>query len=270
MSDTSTLNPISRLTRDLASAAATLSDDEARFLVSAYYMMQEDRKRAYNQERALETAEKPHAIVSWLAEQSETLENQIKRALDKYTDSHPMGAWMRATVGIGPVISAGLLAHIDISKCPTVGHIWSFAGIAGTGQKKWVKGEKRPFNASLKTLCWKAGQSFMKFSGNENCYYGQVYRKRKELEVERNEAGLFAEQAAAGTARVSKSTEAYKHYAAGKLPPGHIDARARRYAVKLFLAHMHGHWHQLHFGTPAPLPYPVAHMGHVHVIPPPH
>jgi hypothetical protein len=104
----------------------------------------------------------------------------------------------------------------------------------------------------------------MKFSGDERCYYGREYRVRKEYEIERNEAGYNAEYAATRVSHVGKSTEAYKHYAAGRCPPGQIDARARRYAVKLFLAHMHGVWYERHFGKPAPKPYPIAILGHVH------
>jgi hypothetical protein len=53
---TEELEPIERLTKDLKEAAITLSDDEARFLVDAYYAMQENRKRTDNQVRALNTA----------------------------------------------------------------------------------------------------------------------------------------------------------------------------------------------------------------------
>jgi len=254
-------------------------------------------------------------------------------------------------VGIGPVLSAGLLAHIDMARCPTVGHIWQFAGIAGPvaepasryasyridfgteidpnkppsivladdreatpyfpdgptayvyritvgtqdaplatykgktlsettepvsceiqykylGQKPWEKGMKRPFNATLKVICWKIGQSFMKLSNREDCYYGRTYRDRKAYEIANNEAGILAEQAAKALPHFRKTTEAYKWYEKGMLPPAHIDARARRYAVKLFLSHMHGEWHEKFFGKPAPLPYPIAHLQHVHFIPP--
>jgi hypothetical protein len=260
---------VAKMSRDLRTAAATLSDDEARYLVDAYYTMQDDRKRAYAQQRTLDGAipkAEPSAVIGWLAEQSETLENQIKNTLDRYTIAHPMGSWMRGVVGIGPVISAGLLAHIDIEKAPTVGHIWQCAGIAGDGQKPWEKGKLRPFNAKLKTLCWKAGQSFMKFSGRNDCYYGTVYRDRKALEVANNTAGLFAAQAAVKVAKVAKTTDAYKFYSIGQLPPAHVDARARRYAVKLFLAHLHDAWYRQHFGKAPPLPYPIAILGHAHHI----
>ena len=243
-----------------------MSDDEARFLVDAYYMMQDDRKRANNQVRSLAEGHEPSAVLEWLAQQSSTLEDQIKRALDQYTQAHVCGAWMRSVYGIGPVLSAGLLAHIDITKAPTVGHIWRYAGLDPT--TKWNKGEKRPWNATLKTLCWKIGQSFMKFSNAEQCAYGRVYKHRKAYEIARNDAGGNAECAAGWVTRVGKTTEAYKHYAEGKLPPSQIDGRARRYAVKLFLSHLHGVWYELHFKVKPPLPYPIAQLDHAHLIEP--
>jgi hypothetical protein len=163
--------------------------------------------------------------------------------------------------GIGPVIAAGLMAHIDITKCPTVGHIWRFAGLDPT--LKWEKGQKRPFNGPLKTLCWKVGQSFMKFSGQAECQYGAIYRERKQYEIERNEAGGNA--AAAAEVLAAKPNHAQRAiYATGKLSPAQIDARARRYAVKLFLSHMHAVWYEQHFGTEPPLPYPIAILKHAH------
>jgi len=262
------LEPIERLSRDILTAARTLTDTEARFLVDAYYMMQEDRKRAHNQVRALGEDAEPNSVVQWLATQSQTLENQIKRGLDTYTDAHVMGSWMREVKGIGPVLSAGLLAHIDITKAPTVGHIWRYAGLDPT--VKWEKGHKRPWNATLKTLCWKIGQSFMKLSNDEECFYGQIYKRRKAYEIERNLAGGNAETAKTWLDKVGKTTEAHGHYAAGHLPPSQIDGRARRYAVKLFLSHLHGAWYWQHFKQLAPLPYPIAILNHVHMIESPH
>src|SRR4029434_5504960 len=258
--------PVKRLTRDIAKAAASLTDTEARYLVDAYYMMQDDRKRASSQVRALGDDAEPNSVLQWLADQSTTLEAQIKRALDQYTQAHLMGSWMRDVYGIGPVRSAGLLAHIDITKAPTVGHIWRFAGLDPT--LIWEKKMKRPWNAQLKVLCWKIGDSFVKFSGQEECIYGHVYLQRKTYEIERNESMGNKEVALERAAKVGKTTEAYKSYSIGKLPPAHIDMRARRYAVKLFLSHMHEVWYTKHFNCPPPLPYPLAHLGHAHKIEP--
>jgi hypothetical protein len=263
------LTPVLRLTRDLRSAAKILSDDEARFLVDAYYSMQEDRIRAAHQKRALSENNEPADVMAWLFDQREVLEKQVARALDAYSGANQVGTWMRSIVGIGPVIAAGLLAHIDITKAPTAGHIWRYAGLDPT--QSWEKGQKRPWNARLKTLCWKIGESFVKVSNNENDVYGKVYKERKELETAKNEAGEFAEQAKATLAKkkFGADTQAKKYYEQGKLPPAHIHARAKRYAVKLFISHLQHVWWEVATGEKPPKPYVLTHMGHAHYIEPP-
>ena len=262
------LESFTRLSKDIAVAAQTLSEGEARFLVDAYYAMQENRIRTHGQVRALNESEEPNSVLRWLASQNEGLEGQIKRALTRYAEAQPLGEWAMSVKGIGPVITAGLLAHIDITKAPTVGHIWRFAGLDPT--VAWEKKSKRPWNASLKRLCWIIGESFVKVSGYEDAFYGQVYVQRKAYEIGRNERGELAEQASAMLERkkFGKETEARKHYEAGRLSPAHIHARAKRYAVKLFLSHYHDTAYRLHFGEAPPLPYPVAILRHAHMIRP--
>jgi len=262
------LVPADRLTRDLKKAAALISDEEARFLVSMYYKAQDDRKRSRSQERELASAEvpKPNMVISWFAQQSELMEAEIQKALDAYTAAHPMGAWMRNITGIGPVLSAGLLAHIDIHKAPTASHIWRFAGLDPT--VTWGKGQRRPWNADLKTLCWKIGDSFMKQSFRDSCFYGKLYLERKEYEQRKNEAGDYAAQAAALVSKVGKDTVAYSHYIHGKLPPAQILSRAKRWAVKIFLSHLQAEWYRRTFKEEPPKPFAIAILGHAHMIEP--
>jgi hypothetical protein len=265
------LEPIVRLTRDLKDAAKTLGRDEARYLVDAYYMMQRDRIRADHQVRSLAEGAEPHSVLAWFGSQSATMENQIRRALDAYSDAHAVGEWSKSIMGIGPVIAAGLIAHIDIAKAPTVGHIWRFAGLDPS--VAWNRSEKRPWNASLKTLTWKIGESFVKVSGHDEDVYGHVYVQRKAEETAKNERGLFAEQARAKLERfkIGKDTDAYKAYSHGRLPPAHLHARAKRYAVKLFLSHWHHVAYEAQFKTAPPKPYILTpEGGHAHYMPPPH
>lgn len=260
------IETIRKLTADLKSATATLSDKEARFLVDAYYIIQEDRKRTGNQVRSM--GSEPHQLLAWFFSQNKMLEGQLKAALERYSDSKPIGRWMKSIYGIGPVISAGLIAHIDIKQAPTVGHIWRFAGLDPT--VTWEKGMKRPWNAGLKTLCWHVGQSFMKFSAQPDCFYGHLYRDRKDQEVARNEAGHNAARSAKLKERVGKSTDAYKHYSEGRFPPAHVDARARRWVVKLFLSHVQQVWWEMDTGEKPPRPYILTvEGGHAHEIKPP-
>src|SRR5262245_32058867 len=254
------LEPIKRLSRDLRKAASTLSTSEARFLVDHYYMMQRDRIRAAHQVRQLRDSGEPHEVLTWLNDNTGVLEASIKGALGVYAASQPVGKWAQSITGIGPVIAAGFLAHIDINKAPTVGHIWRFAGLDPT--IKWEKGKKRPYNARLKVLCWKAGESFKKFSGNDDCYYGRIYRLRKDYEVARNSGGENAEEAKKAIEIRKLTSEQKVHYEAGKLPPGRLDLRATRYAVKQFIADLHAYWYRHEFKKDPPLPYPIAILGH--------
>ena len=63
-------DPLERMKKDLREAAATLSDKEIRYLVDSYYIMQDDRKRAHNQVKALGDNIEPHSIIAWLATNS--------------------------------------------------------------------------------------------------------------------------------------------------------------------------------------------------------
>ena len=50
------------------------------------------------------------------------------------------------------------------------------------------------------------------------------------------------------------------------LPPAHIQARAKRYAVKIFLSHLFDVWYKLEKGQEPPKPYALAILGHAHEI----
>jgi hypothetical protein len=266
LNESELITSVDKLSRDLRVASRTLSDAEARFLVDAYYQMQANRIRSNNQVRQMDR--EPHEVLGWLAQQSALLEKSVQSALDIYSDTHPIGERIRSVVGVGPVIAAGLLAHIDINKCATAGAVWRYAGLDPT--LEWKKGQKRPFNASLKTLCWKLGESFVKFQNHKNDVYGKMYLERKNEEHLRNEAGNNADQAKAKLEKynIGKTTDAYKAYSQGRLPPAHIHARATRYAVKMFLSHLHEVWYEHEFGSPPPAPYAMAHAGHAHKIEP--
>lgn len=248
---------------DIRQAATTMTEDEARFLVDLYYQIQENRKAAGNQKRSLGNDE-PNTTINWTFDTMMLMESTIRKALDVYTDTQPMGQWAKSIVGIGPVISAGLLAHIDIAKAQTAGAIWRFAGLDPT--TKWEKKQKRPWNAQLKTLCWKIGESFVKVSGNQRDTYGKLYMQRKMIEARKNERGEYTDQAKQKLERfnIGKKTEAFKCYSQGQLPPAHIHARAKRWAVKVFLCHYFEEAYRLHWGKEPPEIYSIAMLGHVH------
>lgn len=260
---------LDKLNKDLREATRRLSTQEARFLVDMYYQVQDFRIAADGRTRALGESKEPNIFMGHIGIMFSTIEKQIKYALGGYVMDHKVGARLIKVCGIGPVIGAGLLAYIDIHKANTAGKIWSYAGLekGGGGRKK---GEKLKHNPDLKRLCWLLGECFVKVKGRDNAFYGKLYDQRKAYEQKKNEAGDYADQAKSilETKTFNKDTEAYKAYIQGKLPPGHIHARAKRYAVKMLLAHLQEVWYEAEFGVKAPVPYVIEHMGHVDYIPP--
>ena len=84
---------VEKLTSDLREAAATLSSREVRFLVDAYYIQQEDRKRTASQVRSMldPSSDEPHEVLRWLMNNTWALENHIKVALGEYVAASPIG-----------------------------------------------------------------------------------------------------------------------------------------------------------------------------------
>ena len=266
------MEPVVRMGRDLRTAAQTLSHQEARFLVDTYYQFQEDRIRASGRIRAMTESEEPHSVISWMEAQSSTMENQIKGALDRYSSAHPIGRWMKDIKGIGPVISAGYLANVDITRANTAGKLWAICGVS-PGRDKRVRGEKLSFNPALKRLTYLVGQSFKRLSTNdEDAYYRHVYDQRKAYEKAKNEAKDYADTAAhvLATKKFRDDTTAKAFYGQGMLPPAHIDNRAARYAAKMFLSDLQRAWWWHETGTAPPAPYPISIMGHADFIDAPH
>ena len=271
-------SPTIQLLSDVRDASKMISDQEARFLVDLYYQVQELRKTCRNQVLSMVTAAEakdtakgkaePTRVLRWFADSHASTEREIQYCLKKFAESRYMGIWAMKIMGIGPIIAAGLMAHIDIKKAPTVGHIWRFAGLDPT--LVWNKGQKRPFNAKLKTLCWKVGESFVKTMNRPTGFYGKLFQERKALEIQRNDAGEFKSQAEAQLMRfkIGKETDAYAAYSKGKLPKGHIHARAKRYAVKIFLSHWQAEAYRDHYGKEPPKPFAISHLGHAHMIEP--
>lgn len=293
MSNTSSdqvLTPLDKLNKDIKAAAKTMTPREARYLVDLYYQMQDNRIRAAGQIRSADSIDQPepHVTLDWVLAQSQGLENSIRNVMGEFAKHRIVGAWSQSICGIGPVISAGLIANISLKvwqcavsaegkpckydkpcsvactyeRVNTVSRIWRYAGLDPS--VRWLKGQKRPWNASLKRLCWLIGQSFVKVSNNQNDFYGKYYRNRKAIEIERNEQKTFAEQAeqALREKKIGKETDAYKAYAEGFLPKAHIQQRAERYAVKLFLSHWHQVAFRAEFETLPPRPYVLSQIGH--------
>lgn len=124
------------MSKDLKKAEVQIDSRQARFLVDTYYMIQEKRKRVGNQISALQKLGEPTESLELFFGINSQLEDFLRKMLDNFTDRHPMGEWMRGIIGIGPVLSAGILAHIQIDRTHCRGSIHRYAGLDPS--LKWV------------------------------------------------------------------------------------------------------------------------------------
>lgn len=257
--------------KDILAATVTLSDREARYLVDMYYTWQKTRIRQAHQIRTLSEGGEPNHILVYNMQQTMLMERQAATALDRYVRTRPEYPWLKAVCGIGPVISAGLSAHVRAAnpEITTAGKIWRYAGLDPT--VTWEKGQKRPWNASLKRLCFLMGCSFVKVKGRDSDFYGKLYERRKEYEAGKNERLEYADLATQTLATKNIQDEDTRHaYELGMLPAGRIHMRCMRWSVKIFLSHYHTVcWWQIHKRLP-PAPYAFSHLGHADYIAPPY
>jgi hypothetical protein len=230
--------------------------------VELYYDAQKLRIMHGNKERS----EGPGELVTWFSYWLELGEKVIQGKLKKWVESEKSPAeakWAYEQHGIGPVIAAGLAAHIDVTKAASVSAVWKFAGQAPGADRK-VKGQKLPYNARLKTLIWKTGESFVKVSGKEGATYGKLYAEFKTEEIKRNEAGQYREAAKRELATKKFKAEdsvTKQRLTEGKLSDGHLHSRAKRRAVKIFLSHYWVKGREAR-GLDVRAPYSIAVLGH--------
>lgn len=251
--------------RDLA---RSLHAAEAKSLVRYYYAIQKHRVACRLRAYALGQRGQPALVHKSLALSMERWEQIIQNVLDVYSMTQVPGQWARSVYGIGPVLASGLLAYVDPAKAKSPSAVWRFAGLDPT--LEWERGQRRPYCSDFKVLCWRIGESFVKFQNRPKCYYGRLYAERKEYEAQRNQDGAFADQAKEILSkRRFRDSTTKEWYERGMLSPGHISARARRWVVKLFLAHYWQVAYEDHYGEPAPKPYVISRLGHADYLPPP-
>lgn len=136
----SNLEALVAMSKDIRKSAGTMGTGQARFLVDLYYSLQEYRKRLKSQRRALESSGEPVQVLEWFASLTAELERSAQKTLDHFSGNHPDGQWARSITGIGPVIAAGLIAHIDVTTTKTAGGVWRFCGLDPSN--KWHSREE--------------------------------------------------------------------------------------------------------------------------------
>jgi len=263
--------------------------EELKLLVSTYYAIQKERIQTGNRVKALErsgvqkyTAADLH---EHLDEKLKDVEDWIAGKVGDRLESIDIhNAWLRHVPGVGPILAGGLISVIDpISRFEKPSALWKYAGlhvVDGKAPKK-ARGTKLEWNPFLRTLCWKLGDSFVKAGG----YYRNTYDGARQKEdnkapfripIRDAQGYLLVEDIGKikeGTMIGSENFSEFKKQAKGKdnvlvtMTDLHKFNRAKRKAVKLFIAHLWAIWRDLE-GLPTRVPYVVEKLGH-EIIPAP-
>lgn len=138
---------------------------------------------------------------------------------------------------------------------------------------------KIPYNKDCKTLLYLVSDQFVKQSGASckknpdgsiKSLYGRIYREYKAQFSLINESGGYAKQAADELATKNISSKEFRQtLESGKLSAAHIDMRARRKALAVFVYHFAvAMWLQFKPGEKITRPYVIQYGGHKDYIEP--
>lgn len=152
---------------------------------------------------------------------------------------------------------------------------WSYSHIRDRAwddkKEKWSKANiisacsMVPYNKELKSFCYLLGEQFHWNCNNDQSLYGTLFSERKALEEKRNAEGAFSDQASNKLDKlISKDTNAYKAYSEGKLPAAHINNRAKRWAVKIFISHLFEEMYRVEYGEKPPRYYALDKLEGMH------
>lgn len=257
---------VEKLTKDIKKETYKLSKIQAKYFVKQYYAYQDMRIATGNQIFSSDKMNEANEVLQWFNRNQLSFERQMYRILETYAQNSRVGRWLLSIKGIGPIITAGLLSNLDITRASCPSSFAKYAGLCKDQGRK--KGEKIDYDIDLKRLCFLIGESFVKCGKGQ--IYQEQYKRRKEFELEKNEKLGYKEQSELILAKkkFSKDTVAYKAYLEGKLPDAHIHMRAKRYAVKLFLYHVFYVMYLDYYKEKPPRHYVFSHLEHVHEIPP--
>lgn len=227
----------------------------------------------------------------------EDIEKEIYKRLGSWVKEEPIYQfWLKDIKGVGPVLSAGLIAWLgDVKRFRTISSLWAYCGYSsGYVLSKCKRGHKL-ISSSLPSKC-----PVFKDRKGRRCLAEIELIEKVEGKPPKRERGYHLQinlRLKAHLWKVGESfvrsgrgyRELYKQFRAeydekwqspddcgsqgcknkgkGKCMKGHRYAAAKRKTVKVFLAHLWMKWRELN-RLPIEHPFIIGKNGHQHLIPP--
>ncbi len=197
------------------------------------------------------------------------VEDEYAKAAGKLVRKLPIWRkYLQFVNGIADRLGAKLVGEIgDIGHFDTISKLWAFSGYRvmddGRAQRREA-GKKSNWNATLKETCYLIGEQFVR-SGAETERHGPsfgrlLYDRAKKADREKHPVPVprLDKKGQPAKDRDGKSINDYSD--------GHIHARAKRKAVKIFLGCLWLAWREIE-NLPLREPWPLEH-GHTTLITP--
>jgi len=182
----------------------------------------------------------------------------------------PVWDWLTSIKGLGAgSLAAELLSHFDdVALYATVSKFWRFSGWAVIDGKidRCTKGEKSHYNRRLKATCFLIADQFVR---QQTPLYADIYYAEKDRQKQLHPEPICKTCGAVGV-QVGKNWKCTKCKATGfglSFTPAHVDKRAKRKMIKIFLQHLWVIWRESE-GLPVSEPYVQAMLGHTNIVEP--
>lgn len=203
-----------------------------------------------------------HANAPW-----DTLREEYESRMRELARSLPIFPWVDGVRGFAEIGIAKIIGEAgDLGKYNNPAKLWKRLGLAvingrrqgdpgpGASAEDWIEHGYSPkrrsevwnITDSLIRAQWRGAKEDAETGeiteGHPLGYYGKVYAARKAYETQKNEAGDYANIAAAIVARSRDKGKAAPENLEGRLTKKHIDSRARRYVAKRLVKHAWQRW----------------------------
>lgn len=238
-------------------AIRTIETGSLNFLVRSQLAVEKLRVATQVRNSHLRKNQKEDKTTEELEEELKKLESFVDKIVADKIETHPAYHWFSRVKGIGKENIAKVVGLIDPVKAPHVSSLWKWAGLHVQDGKalKRERGKKLDYNSELRSMCWRLASSLMRARGKYYSYY--ISQKKLETQKYENLGWTIVP-----SNRLPKKA-GKKYEPEGIISLGHIDNRAKRKMIKLFLSHLWAVWREA-VKLPVTKPYAMEKLGHNH------
>lgn len=128
------------VSKDVRIAAADMSIQEARMILKDYVNMQGVQQSTRAHVRLLKKQGTSNAALNFIANNTDYIRRyQFREILGIWGDQYPEARWAKSIRGIGPIIGAGLICHINFDKVNSSSSLAYRAGLTPDSRRMTMR-----------------------------------------------------------------------------------------------------------------------------------